>query len=127
MVMERQRRSAAAAGEAKRQGLDDPGYDSDDCSFECYLDHDTTISRYPCRVEAQGDGFNKAIFVDPNGEDDGDDTEGVHWDPQHGQGHGIWRRVGKDSSTEANPTSALKSSIKKVSSNTIRYPPNPKI
>ena len=93
--MPRAKRAAAIAGEAKRTGVD-PGYDSGDVGFECYLDKDASGDKFPCRVKAEGSGYYRAIFIQQNSDgqwvEDGDETPGVHFNPDHGPGHGIWRR-----------------------------------
>ena len=105
-TMVRVKRAAAVAGEAKRVG-GDPGFGSDDDGFEAYLDHDDEVStKYPCRLKSEGNGFYTAIFLKTASDGtvtsvpDGDSTKGVHFDPNHGPGHGIWRRDSKTPTEE---------------------------
>ena len=102
--MSRPQRAARVAGEARRKNID-PNYASDDDGFEAYLDHQPT-DRFPCRVSSMrdelGDGFYKCIFVDAKGVPDGDETTGVHFDPNYGPGHGIWPRIDQRIAPENN-------------------------
>ena len=80
-------------GEAKRRTgvAEDPGYASDS-SCEAHMDLDHLGGKWRCLPKAEGDGFYSLVFLDEYGKPDGDETPHVHWDPDHGKGHGIWRR-----------------------------------
>jgi hypothetical protein len=91
--MPRLSRAAAIQGEAKRRTgvAEDPGYASDSIC-DAYLDFDHVGGKFRCHPKAEGGGLYHLMFIDDDGKLDGFETKHVHWDSDHGKGHGIWRR-----------------------------------
>ena len=91
MARSRPKRSAAVMCSKKLKGTNpDPAYSPDDVLL-AHLDFDRAGGKYRCKATAVGDGFYDVAFIDSEDEADGYETERVHWDSAHGQGHGLWR------------------------------------
>jgi hypothetical protein len=113
--MARKKRAAAVLGEGLRRGAgEDPDFDEDE-TVEVYYRKDTGENKFPGKpFRVQGkDGLYDIRHTNKDGswESPEDWTYAVHWNPTHGDGHGIWRVLDKSTLFEA-PTN--KTTAKKV-------------